>query len=74
MENAVQIFNNDEFGQVRTVVIENEPYFIGKDIAEALGYGKGKSLANAVANHVDEEDKGVTKIMTPGGAQEMTVI
>ena len=74
MENAVQIFNNVEFGQVRTVVINNEPYFVGKDVAEALGYGKGKSLANAVANHVDEEDKGVTKIMTPGGAQEMTVI
>ena len=74
MENAMQIFKNDEFGQIRTVVIENEPYFVGKDVAEALGYGKGKSLANAVANHVDEEDKGVTKIMTPGGAQEMTVI
>lgn len=74
MENAMQIFKNDEFGQVRTVVIENEPYFVGKDVTEALGYGKGKSLANAVANHVDKEDKGVTKIMTPGGAQEMTVI
>ena len=74
MENAIQIFKNDEFGQIRTVVIENEPYFVGKDVAEALGYDKGKSLANAVANHVDEEDKGVTKIMTPGGAQEMTVI
>ena len=74
MTNEMQIFKNDEFGQVRTVVIENEPYFVGKDVAEALGYGKGKSLANAVANHVDKEDKGVTKIMTPGGAQEMTII
>ena len=74
MANEMQIFKNDEFGQVRTVVIDNEPYFVGKDVAEALGYGKGKSLANAVANHVDKEDKGVTKIMTPGGAQEMTVI
>ena len=37
MENAMKIFKNDEFGQVRTVVIENEPYFVGKDVAEALG-------------------------------------
>ena len=44
---------------------------MGKDVAEALGYAKPE---NAISNHVDEEDKGVTKIMTPGGAQEMTVI
>ena len=47
---------------------------MGKDVAEALGYGRGKSLANAVANHVDDEDKGVTEMMTPGGKQNLTII
>lgn len=70
----LQIFNNPEFGEVRTTVIDGEPWFVGKDIAAALGYGAGKSLANAVANHVDDEDKGVTEMMTPGGKQMMTVI
>lgn len=70
----LQIFNNTEFGEVRTTVIDGEPWFVGKDIAAALGYGAGKSLANAVANHVDDEDKGVTEMMTPGGKQMMTVI
>lgn len=70
----LQIFNNTEFGEVRTTVIDGEPWFVGKDIAAALGYGAGKSLANAVANHVDDEDKGVTEMMTPGGNQMMTVI
>lgn len=44
------------------------------DVAAALGYGKGKSLANAVTNHVDSEDKGVTELMTPGGKQNVTII
>lgn len=70
----LEIFKSQKFGSVRTLVIENEPWFVGKDVAEALGYGAGKSLANAVANHVDEEDKGVTEMMTPGGKQMMTII
>ena len=41
MANEMQIFKNDEFGQVRTVVIENEPYFVGKDVADILGYQNG---------------------------------
>lgn len=72
--NELQIFKNPEFGEVRTVAIDGEPWFVGKDIAKALGYGIGKSLANAVANHVDSEDKGVTEMMTPGGVQQMTII
>ena len=63
MENAVQIFKNDEFGQVRTVVINNEPYFVGKDVAEALGYAKPE---NAISNHVDDEDKTTTLIQGTG--------
>jgi prophage antirepressor-like protein len=68
------IFNNPEFGEIRTVEVNGEPWFVGKDVATALGYGEGKSLANAVANHVDEEDKGVTELMTPGGNQKMVII
>lgn len=70
----LQIFNSEEFGDIRTVTIDNEPWFVGKDVAKALGYGEGKSLNNAVANHVSEEDKGVTELMTPGGKQNMTII
>ena len=68
------VFTNEEFGEVRTLMIEGEPWFVGKDVATSLGYGKGKSLANAIANHVDVEDKGVTEMMTPGGKQKMTII
>lgn len=50
----LQIFNNEEFGQVRTVVIDNEPWFIGKDIAKALGYADPSS---AVSKNVESEDK-----------------
>ena len=70
----IQIFNNPEFGSIRTVDQNGEPWFVGKDVAQALGYGEGKSIANAVANHVDDVDKGVTEMMTPGGIQKMVVI
>lgn len=70
----IQIFNNPDFGDIRTVEIDGEVWFAGKDIAEALGYGKGKSLNNAVSNHVDDEDKGVTEMETPGGMQKMVII
>ena len=69
----LQIFNNEEFGNVRSLMIDNEPWLVGKDVARALGYGEGKSLNNAVAKHVDDEDKGVTEMMTPGGKQKMGV-
>ncbi len=72
--NELMIFNNPEFGEIRTVELNGEPWLVGKDVARALGYGEGKSLANAVANHVDTEDKGVTEMMTPGGNQNMTII
>ena len=69
--NELQIFSNPEFGQIRTVEIEGEPWLVGKDVAEALGYTNPRK---ALADHVDEEDKGVTKCYTPGGEQEMTII
>lgn len=52
--NDLQIFNNEEFGQIRTVAIDNDPWFVGKDVAEALGYSNAK---DALIKHVDDEDK-----------------
>lgn len=54
-------FENEKLGTIRTMAINNEPWFVGKDVAEILGYGKGnnnsKALANAIIDHVDEEDR-----------------
>ena len=71
MANEIQIFENTEFGEIRTMVKRGEPYFVGKDVADILGY---KNSRKAIADHVDEEDKGVTKCDTLGGVQELTVI
>lgn len=68
---ALQIFENAEFGQVRTVTIDNEPWFVGKDVATALGYSNSRK---ALADHVQEDDKGVTKCDTLGGKQDLTII
>lgn len=69
--NKMEIFKSNEFGQVRTVVIDNDPWFVGKDVAEALGYD---SPSAAVSKKVDREDRGLSKMETPSGVQEMTVI
>ena len=71
MMNEIQVFNNPEFGDIRTIMIENEPWWIGKDIAEALAY---KNTRDALVRHVDEEDRGVAKHDTLGGAQDLTII
>lgn len=71
MENAMQIFKNDEFGQIRTVVINNEPYFVGKDVADILGYKNGSRDINA---HVDDDDKLKYQIGTAGQIREQTII
>lgn len=57
--------------QIRAVTIEGEPYFVGKDVAEVLGYSNSRK---AIADHVDSEDKGVTKCYTLGGTQQTTII
>ena len=69
--NNMQIFQNPEFGELRIFEIDNEPWFVGKDVAERLGYSNSRK---ALVDHVDEEDKGVTKCDTLGGAQGMTII
>ncbi len=57
--NKLQIFNSEEFGEIRTVTIDNEPWFVGKDVAEALGYSNTR---DALATHVSEEDKNTVVI------------
>lgn len=66
----IQIFNFEE-NQVRTVMVDNSPFFVAKDVAEALGYSNTR---DAIAKHVDEDDKLVSRIATPGQSRNMTVI
>ena len=60
--NDLQIFENPEFGQVRTVEIDGTPWLVGKDVAVALGY---KEPTKAVRDKVDPEDRGMSKMDTP---------
>ena len=69
--NDLQIFNSPEFGAIRTIEKDGEPWFVGKDVAAALGYEKP---TDAVRKHVDVEDRGISKMETPSGAQETTII
>ncbi len=74
MSNAMsrtKIFSNNMFGEIRTMIINGEPYFAGKDIALALGY---RNVRDALSKHVDTEDKGVAKCDTLGGMQNLTII
>ena len=57
--------------QIRALTIEGEPWFVGKDVAEVLGYSNSRK---AIADHVDSEDKGVTKCYTLGGTQQIAII
>ena len=69
--NKVKIFNPEEFGAVRTVTINGEPWFVGKDVALALGYSYPQK---AVRDHVLEEDRGVNEMDTPSGRQKLVTI
>ena len=71
-QSQIQIFNNTEFGEIRSMEIGGEPWFVGKDVAAALGYSKTR---NAIARHIDEEDKKDAPIQGDlGGTQSMTII
>ena len=67
----LKIFENEEFGQIRTVMRDGEVWFVGKDVANGLGYSNARK---ALGDHVDKEDKGVTKRDTLGGVQELTIV
>ncbi|WP_370863157.1 phage antirepressor [uncultured Dubosiella sp.] len=68
--NELQNFTFDG-STVRTIMINSEPYFVGKDVAEILGYSNPR---DAIKKHIDDEDKGVAKCDTLGGSQNQTVI
>ena len=67
----LSIFKNQEFGSIRATSINGEPWLVGKDVAEVLGYAR---TADAIRAHVDKEDKGVGEMETPGGTQSVTII
>lgn len=69
--NELQTFSNSEFGAIRTLNIDNAPWFVGKDVAAALGY---KEPTKATRDKVDAEDRGMSKIDTPSGMQSMVII
>lgn len=66
-----EIFNHPEFGNLRCIEKDGEPWFVGKDVATALGYSNTR---DALSRHVDVEDKGVVNHDTPSGIQKMTII
>lgn len=59
----LKVFQNPEFGTIRTISINGQPFFVGKDVCDILGYSNSRK---AIADHVDEEDKVVTKCDTLG--------
>ena len=69
--NDLQQFTSAQFGDIRALSIDGEPWFVGKDVAQLLGYSNTK---DALSRHVDPEDKGGSQITTPSGMQTMTVI
>ena len=72
MQDAIQIFKNPAFGEVRTLTREDKSvWFVGKDVANILGY---TNPLKAIRDHVFEEDKGMNEMFTPGGKQRITVI
>lgn len=68
---AIKIFENPEFGKIRTVVIDGEPWFVAKDMAKALGY---KNTNQSVKDNTEEEDRGTSPVVTPSGTQNMVVV
>lgn len=70
IQNSIEVFENPIFGQIRMVMVDDEPWFVGKDICEVFGdTNYRRSLSN-----IDDSDKGVSQIDTPGGKQRMTVV
>jgi len=67
----LKVFQNPEFGTIRTISINGQPFFVGKDVCDILGYSNSR---DALAKHVDPEDKGVAKCDTLGGAQDLIVV
>ena len=71
MENNIITKTNDMFGELKIVMIDNDPWFVGREVAEKLGYSNPQK---AVREHVDDEDKGMNEMFTPGGKQNTIII
>lgn len=71
MMNDVQIFNNPDFGEVRTVMIDGDPWFVGRDVAAALGY---KKVKEALQNNVDEMEATLVGVMDSMGREQQTKV
>lgn len=69
--NEVKLFRNEAFGEIRTVTINNEPYFVGKDVAEVLGYAKAR---NAIATHVEQDDALKWGVIDEKGRTQETIL
>lgn len=69
--NEIHIFRNEEFGEICTLEINGQPYFVGADVARALGYVKPR---NAIAKYVDKKDTLKWGILSNGGIQQTTII
>ena len=67
----IEIFKNEDFGEIRTLLIDGEPWFVAKDITGILGY---RNSRDAISKHVDKEDKGVEKCDTLRGKQNLSII
>lgn len=70
MSKQIQIFKNDQFGQIRTLTKDGEPWFVLKDVCESFG----ETNYRRVSARLDDDEKGVSQIATPGGEQNMTII
>ena len=71
MKTEIKIFTSDIFGEIRTCQVNNQIMFVGKDVATALGYSNSRK---ALLDHVDDEDRGVNELVTPGGKQDLAII
>ena len=69
--NNLKVFTNEQFGEVRTIQLNNEIYFVGKNVADILGY---TNTAKAIRDHVDEEDKLTERIVLAGQYREVICI
>lgn len=70
MENNLQVFSNEHFGNLRVIIKGDEYWFVGKDVATALGY---TNPLKAVRDHVNEDDKGMNETFTPAGGKQQTL-
>lgn len=68
--NEMQVFSNPEFGSIRTIKVNGEPWFVLKDVCEAFG----ETNYRRVASRLEDDEKGVSQISTPGGKQNMTIV